>query len=312
MIITSDADFATEGWTGDGSPGNPYTIEWLEFTSSIDDACISISNTAAHFRIVNCFFNPSNFAYAIKLNSTSNGQIEYSTTGSNIFGISIFFSYYIALSHLTLDSTCVVMELSSDSNVSYCNIDSAPGDGVYLWDCSDITVQGCEITSCSATGIALETTSGTTISENIVEGNFLEQIYIYGFSTGNRIFNNEIHTGLTGVRDNGIDNTWDNGVSIGNWWSDYGGTGPYIITGTAGSIDHYPRGLSSTEPTIYPTLPTTSTTTTGTTTASPTPGAGELLITNFAPLNLTTRVVLVLSIGMLYGGLVVLVIKRLR
>jgi parallel beta-helix repeat protein len=40
--------------------------------------------------------------------------------------------------------------------------------------------------------------------------------------------------------DNGETNSWDDGISIGNYYTDYIGTGTYPIEGSAGSIDHYP------------------------------------------------------------------------
>ncbi|MFX1580281.1 MAG: hypothetical protein ACFFBJ_11575 [Promethearchaeota archaeon] len=75
MVITSNADFVTEGWSGDGSPGNPYMIEWLEISSANDGYSLAIYNTTAHFRIWNCSFH-----YPILLNDTSYGEIQYSIT----------------------------------------------------------------------------------------------------------------------------------------------------------------------------------------------------------------------------------------
>jgi len=43
--------------------------------------------------------------------------------------------------------------------------------------------------------------------------------------------------------DEGTDNQWDDGISKGNAWSDYSGTGTYPVDGTANSIDHYPSQI---------------------------------------------------------------------
>ena len=217
-------------------------------------------------------------------------------------------SYDIDLSYLTLDGTCIILDLSWDCTISRCTISSVPGDGVYLSDCSGNIIDACSITSSAATGIALEATTTTTISNNLLQDNTDEEIFIYGDSMGNQIYYNQIYVGLESVKDNGFSNTWDNGVSYGNWWSDYGGTGTYTIPGTAGSVDNYPRGPSSTD-TTPPPLPTTTTPLSNYTT---TPGLGGVLIRSWTPMDLTIRVVLVLAIGMIYGALVVLFIKRLR
>ena len=44
--------------------------------------------------------------------------------------------------------------------------------------------------------------------------------------------------------DSGIDNTWDDGVSIGNWWSNYDGEGVYNVSGSSGSFDRFPNTLT--------------------------------------------------------------------
>ena len=47
----------------------------------------------------------------------------------------------------------------------------------------------------------------------------------------------------------GFNNTWDNGVDTGNWWSDYSGTGSYTISG--GLEDRWPMVYTLTPPTLY-------------------------------------------------------------
>jgi hypothetical protein len=46
------------------------------------------------------------------------------------------------------------------------------------------------------------------------------------------------------ARDDGLTNYWDQGSGNGNAWSDYSGTGAYVIQGTAGSVDNFPTLLS--------------------------------------------------------------------
>ncbi|TFG29432.1 hypothetical protein EU528_09775 [Candidatus Thorarchaeota archaeon] len=59
----------------------------------------------------------------------------------------------------------------------------------------------------------------------------------------NRIYGNEIGWNYFGnAYDNSwLDNEWDDGISIGNCWSDYYGIGYYVISRDA--VDHFPRLL---------------------------------------------------------------------
>ncbi|MBN2231073.1 MAG: right-handed parallel beta-helix repeat-containing protein [Candidatus Thorarchaeota archaeon] len=45
------------------------------------------------------------------------------------------------------------------------------------------------------------------------------------------------------AKDDGLRNMWDDNVSLGNKWGNYQGFGVYIISGSAGSVDRYPRGF---------------------------------------------------------------------
>lgn len=66
--------------------------------------------------------------------------------------------------------------------------------------------------------------------------------YYEGFAAYNRIYNNSIGwNGYSNAIDYGRFNSWDDGSSVGNSWSDYYGIGVYEIEWT--SIDHYPSIL---------------------------------------------------------------------
>ncbi len=58
--------------------------------------------------------------------------------------------------------------------------------------------------------------------------------------------------------DGGEANTWDNSWDeIGNWWSDWTGSGYYYISGPAGSIDHYPNRITCDCPDFNTTITST-------------------------------------------------------
>ncbi len=80
--ITSNIDFETQGWPGNGSAIDPYLIQNLNITSA-NSTCIWIANTTSHFIIEDCLFTSPLLEYAypqqicpITLTNVSNGMIE--------------------------------------------------------------------------------------------------------------------------------------------------------------------------------------------------------------------------------------------
>ena len=57
IVIANDSDLidqaTTEGWSGDGSEGNPYLMGDLEILTT--DTCISITDVSLYFVIQSCF-----------------------------------------------------------------------------------------------------------------------------------------------------------------------------------------------------------------------------------------------------------------
>jgi hypothetical protein len=306
MHITSDADFETYGWTGDGSLGTPYTINGLEFTSLLDGACITIENTRSHFIITNCEFSAGEIGYAIYLSNVTNGLIEFCSTGTNANCIKGVDTSNMLLNSLTLPGTCIFFEQSWQVEIAHSTISSAPGDGVYFDDCSQMTVNDVTISNCAASGICFQNTGTSHIWKNTVHDNSIEQIYIYGTSSWNYIYDNVIYVGSSGARDEGSNNQWDYG-NTGNWWSNYEPPGVYNIPGSAGSVDRYPRGPSISTPTSTTSTSTATNTTSSTTTTTST-NIETVLVTNWTPIDYPIRVALALGIGIAYGTLVMLIL----
>ena len=86
-----------------------------------------------------------------------------------------------------------------------------------------------------------------TIVNNAIYNNSYYGISIWGYD--NTIYGNAIGWNKeSNAIDSGSDNTWDNGIDTGNWWSDYNGTGEYAIDGDAHSVDRYPNVLPNGTP----------------------------------------------------------------
>jgi hypothetical protein len=63
----------------------------------------------------------------------------------------------------------------------------------------------------------------------------------------NRIYYNQFISNVQQAEDNGLNNMWDDNVSMGNYWSDYDGSGPYEIWGSAGAEDRWPAYIEPIE-----------------------------------------------------------------
>jgi len=175
--------------------------------------------------------------------------------------------------------------------------------GIHFSDSHNTTVRGNELHELY---IAIQFAWGSTnciISDNLIHDN-----RGYGIKLGEnevdcegfRIYNNSFwYNDLGHAIDNGNSNYWDDGISLGNQWDDYNGTGVYTIPGSAGSVDHFPRA----DPyyTRTTTIITTSSTTTTPTTNQTTGGISNLPIE-----------FIILGIGVIGVVVVVLVLVKKR
>jgi len=86
-------------------------------------------------------------------------------------------------------------------------------------------------------------------TDNIIKNNDIAGVLIEDpMNSDNLFYMNYFYSNNVSAMDNGTLNYWDNG-QIGNYWDDYDGVDangdgigdtPYNVTGSAGSIDHYP------------------------------------------------------------------------
>ncbi len=114
----------------------------------------------------------------------------------------------------------------------------------------DSTISGNRISNNGENGIYLMGggRENNTFTNNIIHYNGKIGLELSENTNINNIFNNEFIGNLIHAGDNGTINNWDNG-SIGNSWDDYIGVdlnddgigdSPYLIDGSAGSIDNFP------------------------------------------------------------------------
>jgi len=271
--------------------GTGYLI-WLSYSENItidsntiydcDDDVFSLSD------LENCTF-VNNRVYNIDepvfwLRDSIDCQI-ISNTLSDImgFGVMLTSSHDCIISDNILTSTSGFSFYRSDNNTLANNtIHDTFGEGVTFMEVENCVLENNTITD--AVRVWLVDISWSIVKSNLLAGTkSTSGALMLENADRCNVTLNEIHSSLgLGVRvdqnseqnyfvsnifylnaggnalDDGVSNQWDDGVSIGNTWDDYSGTGVYQIPGAAESIDHYPKAINISPPTSSstPTTPT--------------------------------------------------------
>lgn len=154
LIIESNSDFETNGWSGEGTEGSPYSMEGIEIVN--ESVVVSISNTDAYFTI-----SDSNLTFTgtigscVAFDNVMNGVIENCTIVSSFIGVEMYES-----------QSCEV----TDNRIGPC-----AGYGIHLYQSSYIQVKHNEISDIANSGdilydacIYVEDTDDSAISQNEV------------------------------------------------------------------------------------------------------------------------------------------------
>jgi parallel beta-helix repeat protein len=175
-------------------------------------------------------------------------------------GIRVFYSYNVSIetNRLFENSWGAYIQDSYDCRVVGNIVVGNLIIGIELFGSATCFVYGNNVTANSfgggggtEAGIYLFNTNYSSIEANYVIDGSAYGIHIGLHSTGNSIFLNNITWNSWGEGyDNGYSNTWDDGISIGNRWGDYNGTGMYYVEGMAGSVDRFPEKYDWTPPAI--------------------------------------------------------------
>jgi parallel beta-helix repeat protein len=187
IIITSNADFVSQGFPGNGTAEDPYVIAGYNITTT--ETCIGIRNTDAYFVIRDCLLKGEMLG-GVHLRDVNHGEIRNNTIlGGAYFGV-----------HLQSSSDNIVVNNTISAIYAY-------GDGVYISSSSDNTLVNNTISGYDH-GVHLRSSSDNTLSSNIFVNN---GIYIFGFEV--EYWKHNITT------DNLV-----NGKPLGYFWNGTSGT----------------------------------------------------------------------------------------
>ncbi|MHA3963300.1 MAG: NosD domain-containing protein [Candidatus Thorarchaeota archaeon SMTZ1-45] len=175
--ISSDVDFETQSWPGNGTQTNPYLIENLNITTN-SSPCIWIMNTTSYFVVQNCLFTSSIQEYTpyyplntLTITNVSNGEINgnyiiESPTGISAYSIS---NCKIINNQFNVSWSIIEARLCNFTTISNNNqeIDSCDY-GISIFGSRNCTISQNSFTSNKHCGIIVGASHFSSITENII------------------------------------------------------------------------------------------------------------------------------------------------
>ena len=224
-----------------------------------------ISNSLAHMKETGIFIKNSGL---ITLNGTtvhdctagiSVEDSYYITISNNNFGwndfvgVNITGSYQctvyansiLSVPHFGMMCICDTSTFIFDNNITsggYLDDDEFEHIGIYSYYSVNLAISETDVSDC-AMGLEMQNTDGAWVWDCSFARTIEYGIYLHDDTYNVTIVQNCIipTEGITAY-DGGEANSWDDAYSeVGNYWSDYSGSGYYYISGPAESIDHFPN-----------------------------------------------------------------------
>ena len=234
--ITSNTDFSNQGFTGNGSPTNPYVIGNYNISTNV--TCISISNTDAHFIIQNSVLTGGDSGHGVYLSNVTNGEIRNNTVTQKNHPVQLYYSSSNTLANNTIiENKNAVFLFFSSNNEFVCNNISGSYMGLKFSQSSYNTVENNTIEENSWTAISLLSSPHNTISNNTISNNGRGVKLEYSPDTimsSNVMVNNSIFIEGTVVeywRHQILPDNLVNGRSVGYYWGLEGGIFDGILFG---------------------------------------------------------------------------------
>ncbi|MHA1772000.1 MAG: right-handed parallel beta-helix repeat-containing protein [Candidatus Thorarchaeota archaeon] len=253
-----------------------YLVHQIKYSSNVTINNCTISNSATSALSIDHSDNCTIMNSVIRDSKVHGVYISYSehmyflnNTVESIPQYSVYAEYSpdsrFVNNTVSNSDTSGITVLASNRTLIEGNSAIATKYGIYLYISTNVSITNNLVTECSDYGIItngafdvsvrdnvaitnrygiyVSSSNNATLTNNAVIKNNITGIVV--LSTSNATFvENVISKNPINAQDNGTNNAWDDGVSKGNSWSDYNGTGNYSVPGSAGSIDHYPSGVT--------------------------------------------------------------------
>ena len=184
---------------------------------------------------------------AVSISHTPTNYLANNKANNCVMGFQIHFSPdSVLINNIASGFQGIAYSLHSSSNSSLegniaCGISE---DGIYLNDETNVQVIGNLISGATYCGISLgasHSVNNSVIQDNRIFSNYIG-VYIFR-GQHNTLYGNAFGEHISSAAvDNGEYNSWDDGVSEGNYWYDYSGEGVYHIK-YEDAVDRYPRQM---------------------------------------------------------------------
>ncbi len=177
--ITSNSDFETQSWPGNGSATDPYLIQNLNITSTTNSTCIWITNTTSHFIIEDCWFSSPILDYAdqylcpITLTNVSNGNVERNQIVDSQVAVSGYLLSNCSISDniLSVSYQGINVNLSNSTVISNNTQGYEPCVfGLFINHCRNSTISLNEFKNITIIGISAYSNYDIHIVENSLTG----------------------------------------------------------------------------------------------------------------------------------------------
>jgi parallel beta-helix repeat protein len=166
ISIYSDADFANQGWPGNGTQENPYVIRDLHITGG-DLDCIQIRNTRVHFIVANCLLEYGRPSLLIE--NVTNALIANTTCDTPDDGVQLIFSESIELFNNTCINTDQGISVRESIAVKIVNNNCTNSDfGLMVFDSYSTEIINNTIKDCYSFGCEIY-----PVNDNILANNSL-------------------------------------------------------------------------------------------------------------------------------------------
>lgn len=178
IVIESNEDFETQGWSGSGTVDDPYLISGLSIVSS--DICVNIGSTTAHFTLQDCYISSTSNLYAVRIWNIANGDfINNEIADSGGHGMFLSSCDDVIVTSNTIRNNGlngIYMSDSVNCEISYNNINNNDGSGVSLTFASDCQISSNTIRNNGEWGLLFANSDGNTESNNSYQGNSLGEV----------------------------------------------------------------------------------------------------------------------------------------
>lgn len=208
-----------------------YIMDYSDTVIEADDYSQIIMVFCQNVTVTNGVFSNANIGVIIAY-SDGCGLRNSVITENTLTGIELFYV-----------TSCTI----SDCNITQNGLNYYGSGGLSLQWTDGTLITRNRIYSNNGTGISTDHygSRNCIIYNNVITNNTLHGIYLSYSTRDNIVYGNVIGWNELGnAQDDGTNNTWDNGLDVGNWWSDYNGTGVYKILGEANATDRFPQNCT--------------------------------------------------------------------